>query len=79
MMLNNFNFHHLKNDLSLHLCGTYHGISIKVITVTYFKRCGEARRAEIISARLGLAWHVYFRRRKYSRAEKTLLMISNQR
>ena len=58
VMLNNFNFHHLKNDLSLHLCGTYHGIFIKVITVAYFKRCGEARRAEIISARLGLAWHV---------------------
>ena len=53
-MLNNFNFHHLKNDLSLHLCGTYHGISIKVITVAYFKRCGEARRAELFQH--GLVW-----------------------
>ena len=45
----------------------------------YFRRRAEARPVEIISARLGSAWHLCVRRRKYSRVETNLLMISNQK
>ena len=44
-----------------------------------FRRSAERRRAENISPRLGSAWHVCFRKRKYSRTETTLLVISHQR
>ena len=46
---------------------------------SWYRRRAEGRRGKIISARLGSAWHVCFRRTKYSRAETTLLMISKQR